>query len=1064
MSAPAPDGTDSFDALLAELSGRQPMPAPKPPSDGYVLQVGDIVRRDADGNLHSDNEQAAVRSRGGAERWYEHGKLIKYREVSPDGLTWKTYDADGRLTSFDGEPAVRLANGTREWWTRDELQRRYQPTIYGGHRWTNGKGEYHSFNDEPSFVDTDGVRKWHRDGVLHRDGDKPAVVDDTSGVSRWFIDSELHREGDQPAHVDTTQGIRRWHRHGVLHRDGDKPAIEADDGNRRWFVNGNLHREGDQPAYIDTKQGTRKWYKRGSLHRDGGKPAVEQGEFRWEYYVHNVPHRDGDEAAIIDIHTGEREWFRRGKHHRDGGRVARIHADGTQEWFVNGVPHRDGGMPALITADGAVFFFVNGRLHRDGDEPAIVLANGTREWWVNGRRTRRDRAQPVIEQPGEKIWYTDDGANDTGEQRPDRRLVVDGEATASWYVWWHGRWRLNGVGGQHTAPAVMKADGSKEWWSVGKRHRFGGEPAVVLANGTREWWEQGTRVRSYTITPEGQTEWRDSENELHSFDDAPAVVTPGGDKRWYEHGELHRIGDKPAAEHTDGLREWWSEGDRHRPDDKPAVEHPDGSLEWWLDGVRHRDGGEPAVMRASGVSEFWWRGLRHRIDGPWRIDTFAEFRMSDAELAGWDERREFGATLFDDREPYPYRWDFVPTKDQLYAAREELERSGRGLFGVGTDRAVARAMMARGREWPAQYLYRDHGVLPLPPRVEWPMTPAMRHFIQALNRAQKTALVEWSTEFVSRYVYMHTRAAGADRLAQLTRWVDMHVNDSRTLSRQLVKLHDWSVDDAAPAGIEPGVLEDGEPVEFVAKDFLRQLWHRGAAREHTDHLPLELPIGAVLFEGRGVETSPGALASLDPTKSTAPDVDATTVAVGATWTRARCTSTSWDPTACRKFMGRFNADEDALTAIRTRARSQPILFAHRVAAPDVEAIDIQSRYIVDNRGLDGTWPSSLDADGDSVLEMVEHEITLAPRLMFHVVRDSVALLPGTVAIPVRLLETHVYPAGEECMLCANNRQPGKRAAAAATADEESKDDAISSSSSGVAKKQKVTKARMRFRD
>lgn len=41
-----------------------------------------------------------------------------------------------------------------------------------------------------------------------------------------------------------------YYKNGELHRDGDKPAIIYSDGSRRWFKNGEYHREGNKPAII----------------------------------------------------------------------------------------------------------------------------------------------------------------------------------------------------------------------------------------------------------------------------------------------------------------------------------------------------------------------------------------------------------------------------------------------------------------------------------------------------------------------------------------------------------------------------------------------------------------------------------------------------------------------------------------------------------------------------------------------------------------------------------------------------------------------------------------------
>lgn len=95
----------------------------------------------------------------------------------------------------------------------------------------------------------------------------------------------------------------------------------------------------------------------------------------------------------------------------------------------------------------------------------------------------------------------------------------------------------------------------------GRAHRRGG-PALLRADGHREWCIEGLWHRI----------------------DGPAVVLYTGECRWYQQGRRHRS-EGPAVFVPDGVREWWVHGVRHR-EDGPAVCHPDGREEWWLGGVQ----------------------------------------------------------------------------------------------------------------------------------------------------------------------------------------------------------------------------------------------------------------------------------------------------------------------------------------------------------------------------------------------------------------------------------------------------------------------------------------------
>lgn len=46
-------------------------------------------------------------------------------------------------------------------------------------------------------------------------------------------------------------------------------------------------------------------------------------------------------------------------------------------------------------------------------------------------------------------------------------------------------------------PAVVTNDGTRIWMREGVPHRDGGKPAVVRPDGTREFWLYGQRIRSF---------------------------------------------------------------------------------------------------------------------------------------------------------------------------------------------------------------------------------------------------------------------------------------------------------------------------------------------------------------------------------------------------------------------------------------------------------------------------------------------------------------------------------------------------------------------------------------
>ena len=78
---------------------------------------------------------------------------------------------------------------------------------------------------------------------------------------------------DPPTVVE--HGIRKWKKDGVLHRDDDLPAVIYPDGTELYYINGQKHREGDKPAVI-FPDGTESYYKHGIEYTPESKPSVQQ--------------------------------------------------------------------------------------------------------------------------------------------------------------------------------------------------------------------------------------------------------------------------------------------------------------------------------------------------------------------------------------------------------------------------------------------------------------------------------------------------------------------------------------------------------------------------------------------------------------------------------------------------------------------------------------------------------------------------------------------------------------------------------------------------------------------
>jgi hypothetical protein len=110
-------------------------------------------------------------------------------------------------------------------------------------------------------IDEDCTLEWTKNGLRHRDGDRPACIG--------------------------ADGTLEWWKNGFIHRDGDKPAWIGADGTLWWYKNGLRHRDGDLPAEINA-DGTLEWYKNGLHHRIAGPAIIYSHNKQHEYWINGV--------------------------------------------------------------------------------------------------------------------------------------------------------------------------------------------------------------------------------------------------------------------------------------------------------------------------------------------------------------------------------------------------------------------------------------------------------------------------------------------------------------------------------------------------------------------------------------------------------------------------------------------------------------------------------------------------------------------------------------------------------------------------------------------------------
>ena len=153
-------------------------------------------------------------------------------------------------------------------------------------------------------------------------------------------------------------------------------------------------------------------------------------------------------------------------------------------------------------------------------------------------------------------------------------------------------------------PAVLRPDGSEEWWLYGSKHREDG-PAIT-EEGRCEYWQHGVLHRT----------------------DGPAV-TKGERREYWQHGVLHRI-DGPAIIDTD-RRGYWRDGKNlytvltHDDQEVIQKEYPRGVKTLEKQGMRfhykkdrlHRSDGpaiESLTPDAPVVEKFYLEGVCYELE------------------------------------------------------------------------------------------------------------------------------------------------------------------------------------------------------------------------------------------------------------------------------------------------------------------------------------------------------------------------------------------------------------------------------------------------------------------
>lgn len=182
--------------------------------------------------------------------------------------------------------SVEITTVSIKWYLNGKLHRRDGCAV-------EDKNCYHeSCHRNSSYLGCHDVSKTrHRDNDLH---------------SIEYADGTNYRDRDLDEWVD---GTKKWYQKGLLHRDGDLPAVQYYNGDKEWYQRGLLHRDNDLPS-VERSDGSKRWYQKGALHRENDLPAIMIPGIVDRWLQHDVLDRKNGPAVIWC--SGMMEWSRDG--------------------------------------------------------------------------------------------------------------------------------------------------------------------------------------------------------------------------------------------------------------------------------------------------------------------------------------------------------------------------------------------------------------------------------------------------------------------------------------------------------------------------------------------------------------------------------------------------------------------------------------------------------------------------------------------------------------------------------------------------------------------------------
>jgi len=178
-------------------------------------------------------------------------------------------------------------------------------------------------------------------------------------------------------------------------------------------------------------------------------------------------------------------------------------------------------------------------------------------------------------------------------------------------------------------PAIIRKDGSIQYYVKGKRHRIDG-PAWITSDGVKYWYinnkcypseaefnyavamlNSPAEVTADVVEP--KTDEKPDENPKELKKDFEYIKIEGTVWKYYLGSELHRL-NGPAIENKSDPNHYgyYVNGKLHRVDGPAKSDR--FSKYWYVNGQRHRDDG-PACEYLNGDKVWYKNGERHRLDG-----------------------------------------------------------------------------------------------------------------------------------------------------------------------------------------------------------------------------------------------------------------------------------------------------------------------------------------------------------------------------------------------------------------------------------------------------------------